>query len=179
MSKRKNIFKQSLVAVLLAMLLANSVSASVAFMWSSWFDFANIPFVSADREQYISQWSSGVGIVESVELIKKIAQTQTVAVATEGSFGTLPDGILMYLHKADVSNIYVEGIGYPVKSIPNDFRSKAKQFKNKLLIVNSHRQELELDNDDLITQYCRPNNQPCLQVWRIDNYLNKTKSLDE
>jgi hypothetical protein len=126
-----------------------------------------IPFSQADRVQFLEEWSSGHGIEEAVKYIKEISQEQTVAVATEGSFGTLPDGILLYFHGEDVSNIYIEGVGQPIRDIPDSFMAKAKDFDRKLLIVNSHRMLMPLPKENLLMEYPRPNNAPNLQIWEL------------
>jgi hypothetical protein len=89
-------------------------------------------------------------------------------VATEGSFGTLPDGINLYLHRTNVDQVYVEGIGQPVVNIPNFFTDRARQFDQVVLVVNSHRLKLSLPEEQLLQEYCRPApTAPCLQVWDI------------
>jgi len=143
------------------------ISFSFKFIYPSYFSVNKIPFSQADRVQFLEEWSSGHGIEEAVEYIKKISQEQTVAVATEGSFGTLPDGILLYFHGEDVSNLYIEGIGQPVRDIPDNFMEKAKEFDRKLLIVNSHRMLIPLPEENLLMEYPRPNNAPSLQIWEL------------
>ncbi len=143
------------------------VLRSVSFIHSSYYDVDQLPLSPKDREQYLEEWSSGHGIREATALIKERAQARTVAVATEGFFGTLPDGILLNLHKADVSNIYVEGIGQPVRQIPATFKERAQDFEEVLLVVNSHRLLLELPPEQLLAKFCRPNSAPCLQVWQL------------
>jgi 4-amino-4-deoxy-L-arabinose transferase-like glycosyltransferase len=149
--------------------------ASGRFIYFSLTDTAQTPFVSSDQEQYLYEWSSGHGIKESVGYIKTQAQNQTVAVATEGSFGTLPDGILMYFHRQNVDNIYVEGVGFPVRGVTEKFEEKAVDFDQILLVVNSHRLEIELPSENLLQEYCRPDNAPCLQIWDITKLLKENK----
>jgi 4-amino-4-deoxy-L-arabinose transferase-like glycosyltransferase len=167
----KVLWKQVLVGVVVALGISNIVTSSSSFIANALTNPAYIPFVSVDREQYLYEWSSGHGIVETVEKIQTEAQTKKIAIATEGSFGTLPDAILMYLHNQDVENIYVEGIGYPVKNIPSFFSERAKSFDTVWLVVNSHRIELDLQPSALRGEYCRPNNAPCLQVWDITDLV--------
>lgn len=140
------------------------------FMLISWKNPDFLPYVSADRVQYAAEWSSGHGIRETTVLIQEEAKTTPIAVATEGYFGTLPDGILMYLHNQDVSNILVEGIGQPVTMIPDSFIQKAQSYKKVWLVVNSHREKMGLNanrRELLVREFCRINNAPCLQVWDI------------
>jgi hypothetical protein len=94
-----------------------------------------------------------------------------VAVATEGRFGTLPDGLLMYFHRRPVDNIYIEGIGYPVKDIPEFFKERARDFELNWLVVNSHRLEIPRPEARFITEFCRPHNAPCLQIWDISDLV--------
>ena len=141
---------------------------SFLFIKNAYFHPDQLQLSKADRTQYLEEWSSGHGIIETVQLIETLAKTKRVAVATEGHFGTLPDGILLNLHNQNVNNIYVEGIGQPIKNIPDYFWQKAETFDVKLLVVNSHRLQMTLPEKNLLLSFCRPNQAPCLQVWQIE-----------
>jgi hypothetical protein len=172
--------KQVLVTIAVSLLLANTAAASASFMYFSIFDTNQLPLVSADKKQYLYEWSAGYGITETTDLIREIAKTQKIAVATEGSFGTLPDGIMVYLHKTDVQNIFVDGIGYPLETIPLSFieNARARSFERFILVANSDRLEaskIPLESFTLLKEYCRPENSPCLQVWDFTEYQ---KSID-
>lgn len=162
-----------ILKIIVGFLLLNTLYTSSKFIYYSLTNSAKTPFVSADKEQYLYKWSSGHGITESVEFIKTQAKDQTVAVATEGSFGTLPDGVLMYFHRQNVDNIYVEGIGFPVKGISEKFATRAQKFDQVLLLVNSHRLEIDIPQENLLQEYCRPDEAPCLQIWNITQLLKK------
>ena len=140
----------------------------VMFLRNAYFNVDQLQLSKADREQFLEEWSSGHGIKEATTFIEELAKNQTVAVATEGYFGTLPDGILLNLHNKNVDNIYVEGIGQPVREIPPNFIEKAQGFETKLLIVNSHRMLMKLPQKNLLASFCRPNNAPCLEIWEIE-----------
>lgn len=142
---------------------------SFLFIKDAYFNVDQLQLSKIDRIQYLEEWSSGHGIKEATAFIEELAKTQKVAVATEGHFGTLPDGILLNLHNKNVENIYVEGIGQPVREIPNIFWQKAENFDVKLLVVNSHRLKMDLPESDLLANYCRPKQSPCLQIWEIKN----------
>lgn len=154
-----------------AILLSNALAFSGIFMYFAAQNPNQLPLVPADRVQYLTEWSSGHGITETVVLLQQLAQDESIAAATEGYFGTLPDGILMYLHNQDVTNLYVEGIGQPVQEIPDVFRERASQYDRQLLVVNSHRMLIELPPDQLVLEVCRPDNAPCLQVWDISEFF--------
>lgn len=167
--------KKIIVGVIVSLLISNILISSFNYVLLSITDSNSTPFVSSDRTQYLTEWSSGHGIKETIALIREESQDKTLAVATEGSFGTLPDGLLMYLHRTNVDNLYLEGIGYPVSGIPKFFAEKSKNFDKKWLVVNSHRMKIEIDEKFLIAEYCRPFDSPCLQIWDItedfDSYI--------
>jgi len=162
-----NTYRRLGVGLFLLLLISNALAASMTFMTMSVFRPDETPFVEADRSQYLTEWSSGHGIKETVNFIHLQAATQPTAVATEGFFGTLPDGILLYLHGQNVDNLYVEGIGQPVITIPETFKIRAAQYERVLLVVNSHRLKMSIPAENLLQQYCRPYSAPCLEVWDI------------
>lgn len=159
--------KRASFAIVAVLLLANTVSASALFIIPSLTDSDTTPFVAADVTQYLTEWSSGHGIKQTVELIQKQSKHGTIAVATEGFFGTLPDGILLYLHRRDVSNIMVQGIGQPIRGIPDAFLEQAAAYQTVWLVVNSHRMLMDTTDLKLVAEFCRPYDAPCLQVWDI------------
>ncbi len=159
--------------IVIVVLLANAFSQSLSFTAQLAFKPDQTPLVSSDRQQYLTEWSSGHGIKETVDLIRSASQEETVAVATEGYFGTLPDGLLVYLHRTNVDNIYVEGVGQPVGHIPDSFIERAQSFDNIWLVVNANRMRLSLSQDKLIREFCRPFSAPCLQVWDISSIVKQ------
>ncbi len=155
------------LTVALFLLISNTLAMSLMFMSYAITKPNQIPFVPSDRTQYLTEWSSGHGIKETVDFIQAEAQKQPTAVATEGFFGTLPDGVVMYLHRRNVDNLYVDGIGQPVGGIPDSFKAKARNYEKTYLVVNSHRMKMKLSPDLLVRQYCRPYQAPCLQIWDV------------
>lgn len=165
--KPTSLVTKILVSLILTLFLAQVLGFSGMFIYQNLFDTNQIPFVASDREQYLTEWSSGHGITEVIEYLRTQSKSQSLAVATEGSFGTLPDALLMYLHRTDVSNLYVEGIGYPVDSLSAKYLDRAMNFDRQLLVVNSHRMLLPTDGLTLVMEVCRPFDAPCLQVWEL------------
>ncbi len=155
------------ITVVIVLLVANMTHFSARFFVPALFAVSNIPFVSADREQYLTEWSSGHGVLEVAHMLEQASQSQRIAVATEGYFGTLPDALLVYFHNRDVDNIQIEGIGQPIRAIPDSFLDKTIDADQRWLVVNSHRLELEHPGI-LLAQFCRPFSAPCLQVWRLN-----------
>lgn len=163
----KKLWVKAIGGLAFASLLGQTLTQSVIFIQAGLTDPNTIPFVSADKEQYLTEWSSGHGIVETVAFITEQTQHTSVAVATEGYFGTLPDAVLLYFHRQDIPNLAIEGIGQPVAAIPDSFWKRAETFEKVYLVVNSHRMALKLDTQQLVSEYCRPFAAPCLQIWDI------------
>jgi 4-amino-4-deoxy-L-arabinose transferase-like glycosyltransferase len=170
--KFKNKSSHLLLTGFLVLMLSNTVANSGIFIFTSINNHTQIPFVSSDVVQYLTEWSSGHGLFETSQLIKKEAQNQTIAVATEGYFGSLPDGLNLYFHNEDVSNIAIDGVGYPVNGVSKSFAIATQNFERKWLVVNSHRLNIRIDEKYLINEYCRPFNAPCLQVWDITDIFD-------
>jgi hypothetical protein len=94
------------------------------------FQFAANPVFAAiadsDRNQYVNNWSAGWGVKESVAFFKQKAKTQKIFIATEGTFGLMPETMEMYL----VQNPNVKIKGYwPIENIlPKEALDYAKKM---------------------------------------------------
>ncbi|MBU2577238.1 hypothetical protein KKA69_00220, partial [Patescibacteria group bacterium] len=102
------------------------------------------------------QWTAGYGIKESAQHLKEAAINEKILVGTEGYFGTLPDGLLIYLEK--VPNITVVGVDFPVKAIPEKLK-EGKKDNRVFLIANDSRFEVP-DNGSyrIIQKFPKPEN---------------------
>jgi len=67
------------------------------------------------RNGHLEEWTAGQGLKESAEFLKERAKESHVFVGTEGFFGTLPDGLQIYLE--GTPNIRVIGVGWPVMEV--------------------------------------------------------------
>ncbi len=162
--------RQFAIRLLLFLLLTQLLVSSTTFIVPSLFFPNSTPFVSADQGQYLTTWSSGHGLVEVYDYLQQLDQQQTIGtirVATEGSFGSLPDGLLLYNFRQPLARVWIEGIGYPVDRIPESFFLKIEPEDIVLLVVNSDRLLWNLDPKYLLREYCRPDGRTCLQVWNI------------
>jgi len=159
---KQKVFKLSAICL---MLISGFVSGK--FIYYSLVNHNKIPFVSADKVQYLTEWSAGYGVKETVELIQTLTPDHSVLVLSEGYFGTLPDGLLMYLHRRDVTNLYITGIGQPIYGFSPEILTLAPEYDQVLLVGNSHRLQLSLAEGKLLLESCRPFNSPCHQVWDI------------
>jgi len=81
------------------------------------YDPIHAKIAKADNNQYINSWASGFGVKESVEFFTKQAEDKKIYIATEGTFGLMPETMEMYLIKN--KNITVKGY-WPVDKFPED-----------------------------------------------------------
>lgn len=109
-----------------------------------------------ERHGYLEEWTSGYGLREIASYLKNRPVTTPIVVGTEGFFGTLPDGLEIYLDKNQ--NIRFVGLSYPVKSVPQSLTDALKQ-NDVYLVVNQSRFEIadpQKTGLTLIAAYPRP-----------------------
>lgn len=108
---------------------------------------------------YVSGWTSGWGIKEASEYLISRSLEANVIVGTEGSFGTLPDGLQIYTN--DTPRLTVFGVGLNITEIPAKLID-ARNFGDEVyLLFNSSRLKInsaDLDKLLLINRYPKPEN---------------------
>lgn len=99
---------------------------------------ANLP--RSERSGYLEEWTAGTGIRQVADLLKELARQnpdQEFVVGTEGYFGTLPDGLQIYLE--GVPNVLVIGTGLDFSQVPQSLVDSKKAGNNTYLVANSSR----------------------------------------
>ena len=120
---------------------------------------ASLP--TREQTQYFYDWSAGYGLSEITDYLNKIPQNQSVLVATEGSFGTLPNGLEIYFDKSE--NIRIQGIGFPNPRITPAMEAALSEGRLIYLIFNQDRLgEVDQSRLELIEKYPRPQGQTLL-----------------
>ena len=125
----------------LALVLAFFVAQSIIFDYHLIFDpeKANLP--RSERSGYLEEWTAGQGIKESADYFKSMSSTlepgQHILAGTEGYFGTLPDGLEIYLN--NISNIIVVGVGLDFTKLPQPLADSYKSGSPTYLVVNDER----------------------------------------
>ena len=104
-----------------------------------------------ERSGYLEMWTAGYGIKEASDYLKEMAKTQKLLVGTEGYFGTLPNGLEMYLE--GVPNITVIGVGQPVTDISPKLKSGLSDSRVFLLVNDSRFRVEDANNLHLIAKY--------------------------
>ncbi len=74
-------------------------------VWPLYFNFLLItdiqkaPLPRAERSGYLEEWTAGYYFKEIAQFFEEESKKQPIVVGTEGRFGTLPDGLQIYLDK--------------------------------------------------------------------------------
>lgn len=139
------VVKHKVLKIISLLLLGTSGIITIYFVFASYFNPAKMPFVTEDSSQYLYEWSAGYGNAEIRDFIRERQEmlpddgSKRIIVLTEGSFGTLPDGLLMYFHAGEnAKTMEVHGIGVGVPRIPEEYVEAAKQ-NEVYYVLNSHR----------------------------------------
>ncbi|MBI2268172.1 MAG: glycosyltransferase family 39 protein [Candidatus Blackburnbacteria bacterium] len=93
-----------------------------------------------ERSGYLEEWTSGTGIREVATYVKKEREqnpNQKIIVGTEGFFGTLPDGLQIYV--SDIPGVVVKGVGISISEVDESLVNAKKAGDRVLLVVNSSR----------------------------------------
>ena len=96
------------------------------------------PLPERMRTGYLEEWSSGYGINEVRDYLREVSQENHLNVGTEGSFGTLPDGLMIYFDKDPKVTIF--GIGLSLLTVPEPLKESAGAGEAEtFLVVNQSR----------------------------------------
>lgn len=105
---------------------------------------ANLP--KNERRGYLEDWTAGYGFPEIAKYLIERSKIEPIVVGTEGSFGTLPDGLYIYLDKA---NIPIVGGGATVSAALRE----SAQTKTTFFVSNKNRLQKGVENAQLILEF--------------------------
>lgn len=83
------------------------------------------PIADEDHAQYVNGWAAGWGVKESVAFFQDQSKNQKIYVATEGTFGLMPEAYEMHL--GTNKNITVKGY-WPIDIFPQDLLNISKKM---------------------------------------------------
>jgi 4-amino-4-deoxy-L-arabinose transferase-like glycosyltransferase len=119
--------------------------------------------LTSSEQGYLSDWTSGWGIKESADFLKQRSLFANVIVGTEGSFGTLPDGLQIYGNK--IPQLTIIGIGLGFSQLPNNLIDAKNHGDEVYLLINKSRLRLnskELNQLELVKSFNKPDNDQLL-----------------
>ncbi len=104
------------------------------------------PLPKEERRGYFEEWTAGYGFAEIAKFLIEESKDKKIVLGTEGSFGTLPDGIQIYLDKSKIQIVSGKA------TISAELRNAAKDNLTYLL-GNKSNLEGSVDNVVLIKEY--------------------------
>lgn len=120
--------KVFLIGILLSLILVPTMLTNIKLLTNP--ETADLP--RETRRGYFEDWTAGQGLKEIALFLQERAKERSVVVGTAGGFGTLPDGLFIYLDKAE--NISV----VPGKStISAELKNAAKDHETYYVGSNS------------------------------------------
>jgi hypothetical protein len=112
---------------------------------------------------YLTDWTSGWGIKESYNYLKQRSLVSNVIVGTEGSFGTLPNGLQIYANKVKQFTIIGQGLGFA--TVPKNLIEARDYGDEVYLLINKSRfntVSLEQEGLTLIDSFDKPDSDKLL-----------------
>lgn len=103
-----------------------------------------------ERKGYFEDWTAGYGLADIASFLKEEGRKGKVVVGTEGFFGTLPDGLYIYLDK---DNIAVLGSS---ASVSAQMRVSAQENLT-YFVGNKKNFKNGIENGELIKEYPKVN----------------------
>ncbi len=100
------------------------------------------PLPKDERSGYLEQWTAGYGIQEVAKFVKTEHEkdpNQVIIVGTEGFFGTLPDGLMIYA--ADIPGVVIRGVGLSINTVHDSLINAKKAGDKVYLVANTSRLE--------------------------------------
>lgn len=131
-------FSKKLIALFLIII-------SVPALWFDYLLLANpnkAQLPPNERSGYLEVWTAGTGIREVANYIKNQKSNikdsgKGIVVGTEGFFGTLPDGLQIYIE--DIPGVTVIGVGITLSDVHKSLIEAKKAGNTVYLVVNSTR----------------------------------------
>lgn len=94
----------------------------------------------SERSGYLEEWTAGYGLEKIANYLRSEYEKEPqrkIVVGTEGYFGTLPNGIEIFLD--DLKEITIIGVDYPIKEIPKSLKESLASGNKTYLLVHKSR----------------------------------------
>ena len=110
-------------------------------------DIQKAPIPKNERYGYLEEWTAGYGFEEIAKYLDEESKKEPIIVGTEGRFGTLPDGLQIYLD----ANRNISFVGGDAV-VSGDLRNAAREHPT-FFVANKSRYFNYQDKIELIKEY--------------------------
>ncbi len=132
--------ERKIIVKAFAFILAFFVAQSLVFDYQLLINPAKANLPRGERSGYLEEWTAGQGIFEASKYLQNFQRDnpdKKIVVGTEGYFGTLPDGLQIYLNN-DRSMVII-GVGLNFGDIPESLLASSKAGNLTFLLINNDR----------------------------------------
>jgi 4-amino-4-deoxy-L-arabinose transferase-like glycosyltransferase len=134
--------------VMVVILVATLLATPLYFNYYLLTDPAKAPLPADERRGYLEDWTAGYGLKEIASFLINEKKQGSIVVGTEGYFGTLPEGLQIYLDKSGIPIIGGQA------TVSAQVREAA--IENKAYFVgNKNRLPARLENAKFIKEYTK------------------------
>lgn len=119
----------------------------VYFTYKLTTDIENAPLPKNERRGYLEDWTAGYGLRNAAQFLDNESKKGLIVIGTEGSFGTLPDGLQIYFDKN--TNVAFKLGGSTVSA---ELREQALKLPT-FFIANEARLATHIDRVELLKRY--------------------------
>ena len=138
----------SLKTISFILMLLVILPLSLYFNYLLLTDPSKAPLPKEERIGYLEEWTAGYGFADIAQFLIEKSKTNSVVVGTEGFFGTLPDGLRIYLDKEKVTIVTSSAtISAQIRNAANDHLT--------YFVGNSRRLKGRISNVLLIKEYSK------------------------
>lgn len=118
---KNTVVVRAIQIILLLVVIGYPLFVSISFA----VDPANAQIADADSKQYANSWAAGWGVKESVAFFQNQARNQKIYIATEGTYGLMPESLEMYL--VQNKNFKIQGY-WPIDTFPKTVLAEAQKM---------------------------------------------------
>jgi len=129
----KKIIKYAILAISVGLVSLSSISFNALLLTNPQL----VSLSTDERSGYLEAWTSGYGINEVRDYLNNLQSDKQIIVGTEGYFGTLPDGLMIYFDKN--KKVTIIGIGLGLSEIPNQLVDSSSKGNPTYLVINRSR----------------------------------------
>lgn len=131
---------RKLSSKILMVLVIILIAQSIIFDFNLLTNPARAALPRSERSGYLEDWTNGAGIKDVAEYIvheQSLHPDKKIVIGTEGYFGTLPDGLEIYLNS--YPKITVIGVGLNFSDVPQPLLDSQKSGNTTYLVINNDR----------------------------------------
>ena len=136
--KKNKLLIKTVQTILLVVVIAYPLFVSVLFAVNP----LKAPIADEDHNQYVNGWAAGWGVNQSVSFFENQAKNQKIFIATEGTFGLMPESMEIYL--VQNKNITIKGY-WPVDIFPKSVLSYAAKMPSYFIFYQPQHVVIPID----------------------------------